>query len=207
MLDIDNFYLFLTAGLLLNVTPGPDLLYVTARSAAQGTKAGIVSVFSISTGLLVHTLAAALGLSALLACSAAAFTAVKLIGAGYLIFLGVKTLLDSGRAPALGGMEEDSLARIYRQGVLINVLNPKVALFFLAFLPQFASAESGMFVWQIIFLGLVFITTGTIVMIITALAAGAAGEKLKGKKSGRIGSYITGSVFIFMGLGLAFSKR
>src|SRR5215211_7720386 len=137
---VEHFWVFALTGLLLNLTPGNDMFYVIARSLGQGTKAGVVSALGIGAGCLVHILAAVAGLSMLIAQSAAAFTIIKYIGAGYLIYLGLKAVWTSNRSPLLHQeMEGRSYKNIFWQGVLTNVLNPKVALFFLAFLPQFVS--------------------------------------------------------------------
>src|SRR6476659_1322301 len=138
MFGIHDFGLFLVAGILLNLTPGPDTLYILGRSVAQGREAGIASAFGISLGSIFHTCAAALGLSAILATSALAFSAIKLLGGAYLVFLGVKMLLDRRKRLSLPAhFRWSTTAAAFRQGVLTNILNPKVALFFLAFLPQF----------------------------------------------------------------------
>ena len=138
MFGTEHFWLFVASGLLLNITPGQDTLYIVTRSVAQGRAAGLWSVLGIASGSGVHTLAAAFGLSAILATSAHAFTIVKLAGAAYLVYLGVKMLLERP-SPAPAGVEpplrHESAWAVYRAAVLTNVLNPKVALFFLAFLP------------------------------------------------------------------------
>src|SRR3954468_21943461 len=150
-LGIHDFWLFVASGIVLNVTPGPDTLYIVGRSVAQGRRAGAVSALGISSGCLVHTVAAAVGLSALLASSAAAFTIVRYAGAVYLIYLGVR--LVCGRDDRKRGSHPPAVAApasrttgaawaVYRQGLLTNLLNPKVALFFLAFLPQFVDPHS-----------------------------------------------------------------
>jgi threonine/homoserine/homoserine lactone efflux protein len=143
MFGIHNYWLFIVSGLLLNITPGQDTLYIVGRSISQGRRAGVLSVLGISTGCLVHTLAAAFGLSAVLAASSEAFMAVKFIGAAYLVYLGFQMILSRASPPRQ--LTTGQPARgwmIYRQGILTNVLNPKVALFFLAFLPQFIESGS-----------------------------------------------------------------
>src|SRR4051812_47389821 len=167
MLGIHDFWLFVASGVVVNVTPGPDTLYIVGRSAAQGRRAGVLSVLGISTGVLIHTAAAAIGLSALLASSAAAFTVVRYAGAAYLIYLGLRLLMSRGNdSPAASDVAPTSGPRdgwaIYRQGVLTNVLNPKVALFFLAFLPQFVDPGSTHRTLAFLSLGLVFVLSGTI---------------------------------------------
>lgn len=207
MIGIENFFLFLSAGLLLNVTPGPDMLYVATRSASQGRKAGVVSSLAISAGGVFHTSAAALGLSALLRHSAAVFTFVKFAGAGYLIFLGVKTILNRSAEIESGRASMRPLTGVFRQGLIISTLNPKVALFFLSFLPQFADPQSSYFTLQIFFLGGVFITTGTIVNCLVALFSGSAGTWFRKKKTRSIGSWFSGLVYTALGAGLCFSDR
>lgn len=207
MLEIENFYLFLFAGLALNFTPGPDMLYVTARSVGQGRSAGLVSALAISTGGLVHTLAAALGLSAVVSYSAAGFLIIKMAGAAFLIYLGIRAWLDAGRPVATKGVSAEPLGKVFAQGVMVNVLNPKVALFFLAFLPQFASPASEWFTVQIVVLGLVFNTTGTMVNSLVALIAGAAGNWLKKPTTQGLGRRLSGVIFMAMGFGLALAGR
>src|ERR1700732_1591251 len=143
MFGIHDFPLFLAAGILLNLTPGPDTAYILGRSIAQGRSAGVASAFGIMVGSIFHTCAAALGLSAILAASAWAFTAIKLIGGGYLLFLGIRMIVQRAEQLNLpSGFRRRTSAAAFRQGVLTNVLNPKVALFFLAFLPQFIDPAS-----------------------------------------------------------------
>jgi threonine/homoserine/homoserine lactone efflux protein len=145
--------LFITAALILVFTPGPNTLYIIARSVQQGRVAGIVSSLGIQVGSLFHIAAAALGVSALLLSSALAFSVVKYVGAAYLIFLGVKTLLTREKVAEAETVEVKSLSRAFYQGVLVSLLNPKAALFFFAFLPQFVDAKRGPAATQILFLG------------------------------------------------------
>src|SRR6267378_8301637 len=143
MFGIHDFGLFLVAGILLNLTPGPDTVYILGRSVAQGREAGVASALGISLGSIFHTGAAALGLSAILATSALAFGTIKLIGGTYLIFLGIKMILDRRRELSLpSNFRRRTNIAAFRQGVVTNILNPKVALFFLAFLPQFIDPSS-----------------------------------------------------------------
>src|SRR6267143_6322603 len=180
MFGIHDFGLFLAAGILLNLTPGPDTVYILGRSVAQGREAGIASALGISLGSIFHTCAAALGLSAILATSAVAFGAIKLLGGVYLIFLGIKMLLDRQKHLSLpSNFRRRTSAAAFRQGVFTNILNPKVALFFLAFLPQFIDPASNMKVWAFLSLGLTFVTTGTIWCLILAWFASAFSERLR----------------------------
>jgi len=205
---IHDFGLFLVAGILLNLTPGPDTVYILGRSIAQGREAGIASALGICVGSIFHTCAAALGLSAILATSALAFGAIKLLGGAYLIFLGIKMLLDRrGRLSLPSHFRRRTTAAAFRQGVLTNVLNPKVALFFLAFLPQFIDPASNTKVWAFLALGFAFVTTGTIWCLILAWFASIFSERLR--KNETISQWLNrtaGALFVFLGLRLATTK-
>ena len=168
MLGIHDLWLFVISGLVLSLAPGPDLAYVVARSAQFGWRGGAVATFGISTGCLVHVFGCAVGLSALLAASATAFMLVKWAGAAYLCFIGIKMLLtrDGGQAgETSGGTPAMSLSKVFWQGALTDALNPKVALFFLAFLPQFVSAEAPHQALAFLLLGTIFIANGTLVCL------------------------------------------
>src|SRR6266550_6440939 len=180
MFGIHDFGLFLAAGILLNLTPGPDTAYILGRSIAQGREAGIASALGTCVGSIFHSCAAALGLSAILATSGVAFAAIKLLGGAYLIFLGIKMLLDRRRQLTLpSNFRRRTTIAAFRQGVFTNVLNPKVALFFLAFLPQFIDPASNMKLLAFLALGLTFVTTGTIWCLILAWFASALSERLR----------------------------
>jgi len=206
---IHDFALFLAAGVLLNLTPGPDTVYILGRSIAQGRRAGVASALGICVGSIFHTGAAALGLSAFLATSAWAFTAVKLAGAAYLIFLGVRALVQRRQnTPVPAEFKANTAAAAFRQGVLTNVLNPKVALFFLAFLPQFIDAATPSKLAAFLVLGLTFVTTGTIWCVILAWFASAFSARLRGNAS--VATFLNrtvGSLFILLGLRLALAAR
>jgi RhtB (resistance to homoserine/threonine) family protein len=207
VLGIHDFWLFVVSGLILNVTPGPDTVYIVGRSVAQGRRAGVMSVLGIGTGCLVHTVAAAVGLSAVLASSAAAFTVVRYAGAAYLIYLGVRLLLlPSAEASSASAMQV-APARgwmIYRQGVLTNVLNPKVALFFLAFLPQFVDAQSQHRMPAFLVLGLVFVVNGTTWCLVVAWFAATASGRLRGRSGvARWMKRACGGVFVGLGVRVA----
>jgi RhtB (resistance to homoserine/threonine) family protein len=208
MFGIHNFALFLTAGILLNLTPGPDTVYILGRSIAQGREAGVASACGISVGSIFHTGAAALGLSAVLATSALAFGTIKLLGGAYLIFLGIKLILDRQKHLSLpSNFRRRTTIAAFRQGVLTNLLNPKVALFFLAFLPQFIDPASNAKVFAFIMLGLTFVTTGTIWCLILAWFASVFSERLR--KSETIAQWLNrtaGALFVFLGLRLATAK-
>src|SRR5262245_4969067 len=161
MLGIHDYWLFVATGILLNLTPGQDTFYIIGRSIAQGTRIGIASAFGIAAGSLVHTAMAAVGLSALLATSAYAFTIIKLMGAAYLVYLGVTMLVAPRAASRLPlGTSKRSAFGAFRDGALTNIFNPKVALFFLALMPQFIDPDSGSKVLAFVVLGLTFVTTG-----------------------------------------------
>jgi threonine/homoserine/homoserine lactone efflux protein len=198
--DLGSLAVFVIAALALLVVPGPAVLYVVTRSIHQGRRAGLASVLGIHVGTLVHIGAATAGLSALILSSAVAFTAVKIAGAAYLVGLGVWTLL-SRRAEdevAVGG--ERRLRRVFAQGIVVNVLNPKTALFFLAFLPQFVNPNAGTPALRIAFLGLLFGALGLVTDSIWAIAAGTAGRVLRGsRKFLRVQRYVAGTVYLGLG--------
>jgi threonine/homoserine/homoserine lactone efflux protein len=198
--------LFVVAAVVLLVTPGPAVLYIVARSVEQGRWAGLVSALGVHVGTLVHVAAAALGVSALLASSALAFDVVKYLGAAYLVSLGVRKLL--GRDPRADGdgSAPRSLGRLFAQGMVVNILNPKTALFFLAFLPQFVDPAKGAVGLQILILGLIFVVLGVMSDGLYAVMAGAAGGWLR--REGRLlglERYVSGGVFIGLGVTAAFS--
>jgi RhtB (resistance to homoserine/threonine) family protein len=208
MLGTHHLWLFVVSGLLLNLTPGQDTLYIVGRTMSQGRRAGLLSVLGISSGSVIHTLAAAFGLSAILATSAVAFSVVKLAGAAYLVYLGLRMLFDRSDLPT----EARAFARerdwpIYRAGLLTNVLNPKVALFFMAFLPQFVDPAAGSRVGAFLFLGAVFIVNGTLWCLVLVWAASMMSRRLRENRStGMVLKRITGTIFIGLGARLAFSK-
>jgi RhtB (resistance to homoserine/threonine) family protein len=208
MFGIHDFGLFLVAGILLNLTPGPDTVYILGRSIAQGREAGIASALGISVGSIFHTCAAALGLSAILATSALAFGTIKLLGGAYLIFLGLKMILErSGQLNLPTNFHRRTTIAAFRQGVLTNMLNPKLALFFLAFLPQFIDPASNTKVLAFLMLGLTFVTTGTIWCLILAWFASAFSEGLRANETiGQWFNRAAGTLFIFLGLRLATAK-
>ncbi len=200
--------LYVGAALALLLVPGPAVLYIVTRSMAQGRVAGLVSDLGIHAATLVHTLAAALGLSVLLASSAIAFSMVKYAGAAYLIWLGLKKLF--GRVQSSDGemLAPRSYARLFRDGFMVNLLNPKTALFFFAFLPQFAEPERGSLAMQIAFLGLLFAVLGLFTDGCYALLAGTAGGWLReSKRYLEIERYVSGIVFIGLGLTAALAGR
>jgi threonine/homoserine/homoserine lactone efflux protein len=192
------------ASLALNLTPGPDMLYVAARSAGEGRSAGIVSALGITVGTLFHVAALALGLSALLSTVPAAYVVLRMGGAAYLIYLGVRALARTNAIRPVD-MQSASLSAVFRQGVVTNVLNPKVVIFFLAFLPQFVDPVRGNPVGQIIVLGLLFNTSGTLVNVGVAIAASRAATRLRTTgHTGLLLQRVTALIFIGLGLRLAF---
>lgn len=205
MFGTQNISAFLLAAISLNLLPGADTLYIIARSIAQGRKAGIVSVLGISTGSLLHTIAATFGLSAILATSTIAFTIVKLIGAMYLVYLGVKMFINDSSPENIDlAAENKNLWIIYRQGILTNILNPKVALFFLALLPQFVVPTTSYQMFSFLFLGGLFVTTGTLWCLLVALLSAKASSILRSKNSLiNIANKVTGVIFISLGIKLA----
>ncbi|HEX7177877.1 MAG TPA: LysE family translocator [Pyrinomonadaceae bacterium] len=205
MPEIENLGVFLVAAISLNMTPGPDTLYVLARSVGQGRRAGVVSVLGGSTGRLIHTFATALGLSALLVSSPKAYAVVKLLGAVYLVYLGVRMLFGGGEKRERVEAGGQSLARIYAQGLATNVLNPAVAAFFISFLPQFVNPERGSVAAQVVFLGVLFTTTATLWSLTVALLAGTFGNFLAAHpRFARAQRWLTGGILVALGARLAF---
>jgi threonine/homoserine/homoserine lactone efflux protein len=208
MLGTQNLLLFVAAGILLNLTPGQDTFYILSRSVAQGTRAGVISVFGITSGCVVHTCAAAFGLSAILATSANAFLIVKMAGAVYLTYLGLKMLLHRKSNTGLPvEFARDDDWSIYRAGFFSNLLNPKVALFFMAFLPQFVAPTAHFKIVAFLFLGALFMTTGTIWCLVLACFGSAMSRRLR--ESPSTGSRLTrasGAMFLGLGVKLAISK-
>ncbi|CAM3806894.1 LysE family translocator [Deinococcus frigens] len=204
MPELSTLLAFAAAALALLLTPGPSVLYIVARSIQGGRRAGFASALGVQVGGLVHVLAAAVGLSALVLSSAVLFSAVKLAGAGYLIYLGIKTLLGRDAKVELPTMTPRSLGQIFRQGVLVNVLNPKTALFFLAFLPQFVRPDHGSVAGQTLLLGGFFLVLATLSDSMFALLAGSVGRKLRGNLVfARRQKYLTGGVYMALGVGTA----
>jgi threonine/homoserine/homoserine lactone efflux protein len=203
-----NLLLFLPAAIALIIAPGPDSLYVLARGIGQGRRAGIISAFGTCTGLLVHTTAAALGLAVLLQTSAVAYLVVKFAGAAYLLYLGVRTLLTKQSFSVTAATTRPSGARMYLQGMLTNVLNPKVALFFVAFLPQFVDQRGGAVALQMLTLGLLFAGLGLLYLLLVATLSGSLGQFLQRRPAwaNRL-RWVTGSVMIGLGLRLAIPDR
>jgi threonine/homoserine/homoserine lactone efflux protein len=210
MLGIHDLWLFVVAGLVLNITPGPDTAYIIGRSAQLGWRGGAVAALGISTGCLVHVLACAMGLSALLSASATAFALIKWAGAAYLCFIGIRMLLarhaPTDGPPAVG--EAITLPSVFWQGVLTNVLNPKVALFFLAFLPQFVSADAPQKALAFLVLGLIYIGNGTLWCLGVAAVAAKAVRGISQSVRAKLWiNRVLGGMFVCLGARLAMQSR
>jgi threonine/homoserine/homoserine lactone efflux protein len=208
MFGTHDLLLFIAAGLLLNVTPGPDMLYVMGRSSMQGSRAGFAAALGIGAGCFVHIIAGAVGLSALLAASATAFIALKIVGAIYLCYVGLSMLLPSRAAATAQDIQlaPVKLSAVFMQGFLTNALNPKVALFFLAFVPQFISTDAVHKWLAFLFLGAVFNVNGTLWNIFVAWLAARAGSRLRHSAVVAWLNRCIGAVFVFVGIRLAFAK-
>ncbi len=209
MPSLTTLLLFASASLALLLIPGPSVTFIVARSLQQGRAAGFVSVVGIHTGSLVHMAGAVLGLSALLASSAVAFTTVKYAGAAYLLVMGIRQLRRARTTPVdAPPPDPEPRSRLFRQGVIVNVLNPKTAIFFLAFLPQFVDPARGPIWVQAAVFGLVFTALGVVSDSTYALAAGAIGDRLR--QSGRVRRWldrVSGGVHIALGTFAALAKN
>ncbi|HEY2862127.1 MAG TPA: LysE family translocator [Casimicrobiaceae bacterium] len=210
MPGVHDLALFVASGILLNLTPGADTLYIVTRGTTLGRKAGAVAALGIAAGCCVHIVAAGLGLSVLLATSATAFTAVKLAGAAYLIYMGIGLWRSGPRAPDPAAKPPPAapLSRIFVQGMLTNILNPKVALFFVAFLPQFVDAEAPHRLAAFLVLGTIFNTTGLVWNLFVAWSSEGIGRRMGGLFRHMHALHrIAGAVFVALGVKLAFSVR
>ena len=205
-----SLVLFFIATLVLALAPGPDLLYITARGLDQGALAGLISALGVHTGVLIHTVVAALGLSALIASSTVAFALIKYAGAAYLCFLGLRTFL-SWREASISccqrSVSRAALRKVFYQGVITDVLNPKVILFFLAFFPQFVDPASSTASIDIFLLGLVFVAVAFPIDAVVGLFAGSISKQLShSRQHRRWGRWMTGSAFIILGIGTALTS-
>ncbi|HSG45905.1 MAG TPA: LysE family translocator [Anaerolineales bacterium] len=201
MIELSKLYLYMGAVLVLLLVPGPAVLYITTRSATQGRLAGLVSVLAIETANFIQAIAAALGLSAILLSSALAFDIVKYLGAAYLIYLGIQRLFASDTSSKDGVVEQDSLSRIYWQGFVVNILNPKTALFFFAFFPQFVDPAKGNVIAQNMLLGGIFVGMAIITDSIYAVLASSVAGRLSGnRRFQKGGRYFAGLVYIGLGI-------
>jgi threonine/homoserine/homoserine lactone efflux protein len=209
MPSFETFVVFTLAALAMNISPGPSNLYVMSRSLAQGTAAGLVAAGGMATGSLVHVVITALGLAAVLQYSPLAFLVMKLAGAGYLIFLGLKMLLTRSSLLAPDGLlARKSLGRIYRESCLVEILNPKTALFFLAFLPQFADPKAGPLAPQLLLLGAIVTITGIPCDGGVAILSGKAAALLRRRPIfQKLQNWVSGSVLVGLGATIALSRR
>ena len=209
MPDLASLWTFFVAALALNLTPGADMTYVIARTATQGRAAGIAASFGIAGGSFVHTALAAFGVSAILAHSEAAFITVKAVGAAYLLYLAWKALMSgAARAATPTALPPVPLWRLFGEGMLTNILNPKVALFILAFLPQFVDPNAGPVWLQILLLGTLFNTSGTTVNCIVTLSTATAAGLLRGSAGiGRWLNRLSALVFVGLAIRLALAER
>ena len=206
MIDTTSLSIFLGASLALLIAPGPAVLYIVARSIDQGRMAGVVSVLGIGAGGMVHVALAVLSLSGLLVVSAVAFTVVKYLGAVYLIYLGISTLLRKTETHDDPVFVKKPLGKIFRQGVIVNMLNPKTAIFFFAFLPQFINPEIGSVSVQIAFLGMIFISMAVVTDGAYAMVAGTLGDWLRDNETFlKVQKYLSGSIYILLGVATAVS--
>jgi threonine/homoserine/homoserine lactone efflux protein len=204
--DVPTLSLFVSAALVLLLTPGPAVIYIVTRSVEQGRRAGLLSVLGILVGTLFHVAAAALGISALLLASAMAFNALRYLGAAYLVYLGVRTLVGETIQQERRAVASSNARQIVSQGVVVNLLNPHTSLFFFAFLPQFVDPSRGGVRSQIIVLGFVFIAVAAMSDAVWAVAAGTAGEWIKRTpRFTRIQRYVTAGAFIGLGAAAAVS--
>jgi threonine/homoserine/homoserine lactone efflux protein len=206
MIDTTSLLVFVAAALALLVAPGPAVLYIVARSLEQGRLAGFVSVLGISSASLIHIIFAAFGISALLMQSALAFSSVKYLGAAYLVYLGVRTLLNPVKVTDVQTIVPMKLSKIFMQGFVVNLLNPKTALFFLAFFPQFVNPERGSAALQIVVLGFIFIALAISSDSLYALIAGTARQILAGNVlAAKVQKYVAGTTYIALGVTAAFT--
>jgi threonine/homoserine/homoserine lactone efflux protein len=209
MFHIQNLYLFFIASLLLNLAPGNDMIYVASRSISQGIKAGIISALGVFIGCFVHILAAVFGLSIIIMQSTLLFEIIKLLGAAYLIYLGVKAFVNkSDFNNDIATLPKVNTWKLLKQGIITNALNPKVALFFLSFLPQFIQISSPLYKAQLFSLGLWFDLQGTLVLMIVAFLLGKTSKLIKqNKKFWRIQGKVTGLILIGLGIKVALSSK
>jgi threonine/homoserine/homoserine lactone efflux protein len=210
MPDLSNFALYVAAALLLAVTPGPGILYVTARTLAGGRTEGVASSFGTGLGGMVHVLSGALGVSALVLASAELFAALKLVGATYLVWIGVRTVVAARREAAVGAAATPRLSvrRAFREGVVVEALNPKTAAFFLAFVPQFVDPAQGCVALQFVILGFVSMALNTLVDVGVAFGAGGIRDGAAARPAlVRRLREASGGAMAALGLGLAFARR
>ncbi len=210
MIDYSYWALFFSAAFIINISPGPDILYVLSQTLSYGRKIGFISSLGVCAGALFHVSLVAFGLSALLSTSAMVFTAVKYAGAVYLFFLGIKSIISDGRLSVSGSNAKKSISpgTAFRRGVLVDVLNPKVAFFFIAFIPQFVRPEHGSFMQQTFILGTLIIMIAIPIEWVIVLLADRSVELINDRPSvALILEKITGTVLIGLGINLVLSKN
>lgn len=208
MPEIKSLSVFITASIIMLVTPGPAVLYIVARSVEQGRLAGIISALGIALGGLTHVIFASLGLSLILVQSAIAFGIIKYIGAAYLIYLGIIRITSQNLSDGIPNLVKKKLSQIFMQGYIVNLLNPKTALFFMAFLPQFVNPSRGSISIQIAYLGMIFISLAIISDGTYALLAGSARELFSNTRIiEKINKYIPAGIYLSLGIGTLFIKN
>ena len=208
MLPTETISAFFLASALLAIVPGPDNVFVLTQSALHGKLSGLVVVFGLCTGLLVHTGAVAFGVAVLFQASALAFTLLKVIGAGYLLYLAWQIFRASPEQIHMSNNSQRSLATLYRRGIIMNVTNPKVSIFFLAFLPQFADPERGSISLQMIALGGIFIVATILVFGAVAMIGGALGDWLnRSTRAQKMMNWVAGTVFVGLALKLVTAEK
>ena len=208
MPEVSSIQAFVAAALVVLVIPGPGVLYILARSLGQGQKAGVVSAAGLSLGACVHVVGATVGLSALLLASATALSVVKLLGAGYLIYLGVRAIRSARQTRRIAAPEDRSSGRLFRDGIVVSVLNPKIAVFFLAFLPQFVDASRGSIPAQVLFLGTLYAVLAFVTDSTYALLAARIRDRLGDRLAqSPMPGYASGAVYIGLGVGTAFADQ
>ncbi|MGK9065313.1 LysE family translocator [Stutzerimonas chloritidismutans] len=208
MSDATYWWVFFSAAIALNIAPGPDLMFVLSRTLSGGRRIGVASACGVCSGALVHVVAAALGLSAILATSALAFTVVKYVGAAYLLYLGIQTLRSAGGQFSLRPAPRTNGWQAYRQGILVDILNPKAAIFFMAFLPQFVRPEQGAVATQLLVLGVLVVLVAIVIECSLVLLVARASSALRGNQRLRLWlDRVLGSVLVGLGIRLGLSER
>ncbi len=208
MIPVETLLLFFTSSLLLALAPGPDNLFVLAQSAQHGRGAGLIVTVGLCTGILVHTAAVSLGVAAVFQTSLVAFTLLKTIGAAYLLYLAYQSFRAGGAGRGVGAVQSLSFGRLYRRGVIMNVTNPKVSIFFMAFLPQFVDPARGAIIPQMLVLGAAFIAATILVFGGVSLLAGTFGQWLaRSEKAAKILNRTAGSIFAVLALKLVMARR
>jgi threonine/homoserine/homoserine lactone efflux protein len=208
MIPADTLTLFFAASLLLAIAPGPDIIFALTQSAMHGRAAGFAVTLGLCTGLIVHTSAVAFGVAVIFQTSLLAFTALKIAGACYLLYLALQAFRAKASRPGEGNGDRLGFSKLYRRGIIMNVTNPKVSIFFLAFLPQFADPAGGRLTLQLILLGLVFISATMLVFGAVAILAGYLGRRInRSDRAQTIISRLAGSVFVALALKLALTER